>query len=223
MKKLIFVSFLFLFILHSSAQIGKHGNLTVSTANRVVNEYTTLAANANAGATSIITASNTLNANGRFSGPLQAGDLVMIIQMSGVSINAWSHPDPAWSQYSFPVDSTWGAITAYNNCGNYEFAEVYSVSGPNTINLVCGLKNNYTATGKVQVIRVPRYINLTVNNASSITCDPWNGTTGGVVAVEAQTNVNVLSGGSIHANERGFRGGLALLECIEYRRRTIWS
>jgi len=211
MKKLLVFLPLVLISIINIAQIGKHGILTITTANRVVNEYTTLNANANAGATSLNVVSNSLNANGRFSGSLEAGDLIMIIQMSGVTMNANSHPDPAFSEFSFPVDASWGNITNYNNCGNYEFAEVYSVSGTNIINLDCGLKNNYTASGKVQIIRVPRYTILIVNTSASLTCDIWNGSTGGIVVVEAKTNVNVRTGGGIHANTRGYRGGLALL------------
>jgi len=208
MKNNWLITIFILLSLSASAQRGKHGNLTVNTANRVLNEYTQLTFNANAGNTSILVASNNLNINGRFSGPLEAGDLVMIIQIQGVSLNAFPAFDP---NQSMPFDETWGAVLNYNNCGNYEFAEVHSLNGATQINLVCGLKNTYTAAGKVQVIRVPRYNNLGVSNSASINCDPWNGQTGGIVAIETLGNLTILSGGSIHANGRGFRGGQALL------------
>jgi hypothetical protein len=103
----------------------------------------------------------------------------MIIQMQGASIN----PVPA-GPFSTPYDNTWGTITSYNYCGNYEFAQVLSVSGTNTINLLCGLKKSYRVNGHTQIIRVPRYTTLTVNN--TLTGENWNGNTGGVVREQQQ-------------------------------------
>src|ERR1051326_8129856 len=63
------------------AQRSKDGAKVVATANNVVNEYTSLTANAVTGATTISVASSNMNANGRFPGNLAAGDLIMIIQL----------------------------------------------------------------------------------------------------------------------------------------------
>lgn len=198
-SRLVFSCLLLITTAH--AQIGKHGARTISTANTIVNEYTNLTANAAAGATSITVASNSLNANSRFPATLAQGDLIMIIQVQGATMNL-STAGP----FSIPADNTYGAITAYNNCGNYEFAQVLSVAGGTTINVLCGLKNAYTASGHVQVVRVPRYTTLAINN--SLTCQLWNGTTGGIVAVEVQNATTFSGSGSINVNAMGFRGGV---------------
>jgi gliding motility-associated-like protein len=195
---------------YTFSQRGKDGPRTVNTANTIVNAYTTLTANANAGSTSITVANSALNTN--FSNSLSAGDLIMIIQMQGATLNGTPQPN-GWTSdpndiEGTPTDSTWGQVNQYNNAGNNELVMVESVPNATTINLSCGLKNNYTASGRVQVIRVPRYTTLTINNGGSITCPAWNGTTGGVIAIEALGNTIINSGGSINATALGFRGGV---------------
>ena len=207
------------------AQRGKDGSLTVSTANNIINTYTFLTVNAAANDISITVDDNSM-AGGVFGGNLAAGDLIMIIQMQGATINH----DPVFGSYSTPCGFTWngnwfdhaemwGSIgtsfggngcggTSYNNAGKYEQVEVLSVAGGNTINLQCGLQNNYTAAGHVQVVRVPRFDNLSVTGgANSIIPTLWNGSTGGVVAIEVDQNLDIAGGSSISASEAGFRGG----------------
>lgn len=179
----------------SFAGQGFHGAKTVTTTNTILNEFTTLTANAAQGATSITVASSSLNANARFPANLAAGELVMIIQMQGVTMNT-----------SNANASTWGAVTAYNNSGKYEFNEVLSVPNSTTINFAYGLNNSYTASGKVQVVRVPRYTTFTVNAAKSVSTQAWNGSTGGIIAIEA--NGAIVINGTIDASGLGFRGGL---------------
>jgi gliding motility-associated-like protein len=206
MKRISLITAILLIPVFIFAQRGKDGNKVVGTANTIVNEYTALTANAAAGNTALTVTSSSLNANNRFTAPLAAGDLIMIIQMQGASILGSLN-----GTIASPIDSTWGQVTNYNNSGNNEFAEVFAVPNGTTITLRCGLKNNYTASGKVQVIRVPRYNTLTVNSPGIITCDAWNGTTGGVCAIEVLGNTVISSGASISATGKGFRGG-ALLE-----------
>ncbi|MGP8215302.1 MAG: gliding motility-associated C-terminal domain-containing protein [Bacteroidia bacterium] len=210
MKKIAFVAVFFSVLSTCFAQRGKNGNVIIS-ASQVVNEYTTLTADANAGATSITVANSGLNTDGRFSANLSAGDLVMIIQMQGATINGM----PQYPWFGGPnfgvandgsADSTYGAIISYNNCGNYEFAEVSSVPNATTIQFDCGLTYNYTALGRVQVIRVPRYNNLTINNGDSIKCAPWDSAEGGIVAIEVLGNT--IINGAINVSGFGFRGGL---------------
>ncbi|MFN4234706.1 MAG: gliding motility-associated C-terminal domain-containing protein [Bacteroidia bacterium] len=192
------------------SQRGKDGPKTINAANTIVNAYTTLTANAFAGNTTISVANSALNSN--FSTSLSAGDLILIIQMQGATLNGtpqpnlWS-PDPNDIEGT-PNDSTWGQVNQYNNAGNNELVMVESVPNATTINLSCGLKNNYTASGKVQVIRVPRFSTLTINSGASITCPAWNGNTGGVIAIEVLGNTIINSGGSINASALGFRGGV---------------
>ncbi|MDD5570187.1 MAG: PKD domain-containing protein [Bacteroidales bacterium] len=195
--KIYITFFVIVFVLSgldSFSQRGKNGARTISAANTIINEYTTLTADAASGAISITVANSGLNANGRFTAALSAGDLIFIIQIQGVTID---------DQYDYNI--SWGNILSYNNCGLNEFGEVLSVPNSTTINLVCPLKNNYAASGKVQVIRVPRLNSLTINTGASVTCDAWNGTIGGVAVAEVLGNTTV--NGSINVTGQGFRGG----------------
>ncbi len=186
------------------AQKGKNGPLTVSST-IIVNEYTSLTANAISGSTSITVANSSLNTYGRFSASLSAGDLIMIIQIQGATIKG--APDAINPAIATPDDSSWGAILNYNNCGNNEIREVLSIPNSTTINLSCALANNYSYTGKVEVVRIPRLSSLTINSGGNITCDPWDSTVGGVVAIEVANNTIINSGGNINASSTGFRGG----------------
>jgi gliding motility-associated-like protein len=188
------------------AQRGKNGIFIVTASNTVVNEYTQLTSNAFSGSPFIAVTSSNLNTNNRFPNPLEAGDLLMIIQLQGVEISGSSVPDGNGNTFGLPKDSTWGTITNYNNCGNHEWAQVKSVVDPTTIELDCGLQNDYTASGKVLVIRVPRYESLVINAGASINCDIWNGNTGGIVAIEV--NGDITNNGQITTSARGFRGGV---------------
>jgi gliding motility-associated-like protein len=212
MKKQVFKNWgIFLLLLcftHLSiAQRGKDGPRTITALNTVVNEYTILTANASAGSTGITVNNSGLNLNSRFPGALSAGDLLLIIQLQGAELFFGAvFPDGNGNSIGYPKDSTWGAVLNYHNCGNYELAEVIAIPNATNITLSCGLKNNYTSAGKVLIVRVPRYTDLTVNAGASLTCDTWNGTIGGVLAIEVdeETVVN----GSINVNGRGFRGGV---------------
>ncbi len=126
------------------AQPGKDGDLTISTLANIVNKYSKITVNVSAGATSI-----TVNSVASDLGTLVTGDLIMIYQAQGASINT-------------PNTAAYGAISNYNSAGLYEFTYVNSVVG-NVINVSCGLKNNYVVTGKAQVVKVPLYNNLTIN------------------------------------------------------------
>jgi len=178
------------------AQRGKDGAKTVSAANIIVNEYTTLTANATAGATSITVSNSSLNTNGRFSGALAPGDLIMIIQVQGTTIQ------------SGVQTKQWGKILNYNNCGLYEFEQVLTVPNSTTITIECGLINDYTSTGKVEVIRVPRFSSLTINSPGNLTGDAWNGTTGGICVVEVLGSTIINAGGKMDMSGKGFRGGI---------------
>lgn len=200
----LIIGILFLLSFSSFAQRGLLNDPNISTT-KIVNEYTTLTSDAATGATIINVTSSSLNANTRFTNTLQPGELVMIIQMQGASVNA--SIDPGNALLSIPKDSTWGSITSYNNCGYYEFKQVKSIPNGTSIELDCPLENNYTTAGKVQIIRVPRYKTLTINTGGTLTCDAWNGTTGGVVSVEVLGNISINNTGKISASGKGFRGG----------------
>ncbi len=193
MKKILLLSTFLFSIFVTNAQRGKDGSKLV-TASEVVNAYTFLTANANAGDT-IITVDNS-NLNTHFSGNIATGDLIMIIQVQGVSIIDMPMPGQT---------TDWGRITNYNNCGNYEFVEIESVPNATSLISTCGLKNSYTATDKVVIVRVPRYNTLTINAGGKITADAWNGNVGGILAIEVLGTTTI--DGTIDVSDIGFRGG----------------
>ncbi|MGM0478958.1 MAG: hypothetical protein ACQERC_07015, partial [Bacteroidota bacterium] len=199
------------------AQRGVLGNQTISNQDVQVNSYTALINNAVAGATTIQVNDNSLNGT-LFSGALTQGDLLLIIQMQGATVDIntkavddWGYTYTAQNSFfsgSFIKDSSeYGRVLDYQSAGHFEYAEVANVSGTNTIELNCGLEHPYDIDGHVQVIRVPRVEDLTVQNNASITGVPWDGTTGGVVAVEVNGDMTLTGTGRLNADTLGFRGG----------------
>ena len=171
---------------------GKDGDVTISSAGVVVNQYAALSGSVSAGASSI-----TGTALATAMPTLAAGDVVMIYQAQGATISS--------------VDTAaYGAVTAYNSAGLYEFQTVASVSG-NTITFATyagncsGLRNSYSSAGAPQIVRVPQYRNLTVSTGASIVPVVWNGTTGGIVALRVAQTASI--NGTISATAAGFRGG----------------
>ena len=77
----------------------------------------------------------------------------------------------------------------------------------NTITLGSNLQKSYTVAGKTQVIRVPQYTTLTIADGASIIAPAWNGTVGGVVALQAATTLDFSNTGKIDVSATGFRGG----------------
>ena len=200
MMKLKYFSLALCITIFSTAysQKGKDGAKTISVANTKINEFTALTANANVGNTIINVTASSLNTNARFTSTLTAGDLVMIIQMQGALIKLSA--TPVWAP-----DSTYGNVYSYQTCGNYEFAQVKSVVSGTQIEFDCGLKYDYSSTGKTQIVRVPRYSSLTVTGAGTLTTDAWNGNIGGVLT--AEVSGNSIIDGVLTATGLGFRGG----------------
>lgn len=132
---------------------------------------------------------------------LAANDLILIYQAQGAAFTDSSDA------------STYGAFN-YGQAGTYEFAVVTAVSGNDitvssttTTAYACsGISGVYdTINGNVQVVRVPQYNNLTIQNGATITAAPWNGQTGGIVALHVHHNLVV--DGTIDVSGLGFRGG----------------
>jgi uncharacterized repeat protein (TIGR01451 family) len=169
--------------------VGSAGAVTVTTANTIVNRYSALAANAAVGATSLTVASGATLA------PIANGDLLMVMQMQGATIDTTD-------------TATYGTVSALNGAGQYELVTVTGVTGNViTIDAGCGLKNAYSAAAHSQVIWVPQYQSLTVSGAGSIVAPAWNGSTGGVVAIQAET-ASLQSAGAINVTGLGFQGGV---------------
>jgi uncharacterized repeat protein (TIGR01451 family) len=181
---------------------GKNGTVTISALNVIVNQSSTLSLTASAGSGTITVANiaQLSSAEPVGGGALAIGDVILIYQARGATINASN-------------SVTYGDITSYGNAGNYEFQSVASISGndiglsPLTIGNSCSagaLKRNYSAGA--QVIRVPQYAALTVNAGASIATQAWNGSVGGIVAIRVQNTLTL--NGSITVAGLGFRGGI---------------
>ena len=152
--------------------------------------------------------------------PISAGDLLLIIQIQGASFNS-SNTSSYGSGITTSGPDGLGAtgLTSLNNIGYYEFAiaenDVPLSGGSLQINGACsngGLLNNYAnATSsagvfqqRFQVVRVPRYDNLTLTQ--DLTTTAWNGLVGGVLAISVLGTLD-FNGFNILAVGRGFRGG----------------
>jgi gliding motility-associated-like protein len=124
-------------------------------------------------------------------GPLtgfSAGDKVLLIQMQVPQVDLSNSP-------------AFGTLLNTNCIGNYEFNRIQSVSG-NIIQLQFALTKPYDLSGKVQLVRVPELDSATV---CGLTCLPWNGTIGGVLALDVKNQITMT--GNVDVSERGFRGG----------------
>ncbi|HKR03369.1 MAG TPA: hypothetical protein VJY62_01930, partial [Bacteroidia bacterium] len=118
-----------------------------------------------------------------------AGDLILVIQMENAVINTTN-------------TASYGTILNYNNSGNFEYAKIFSVAGT-TIQTIAPLVNNYDILGVVQLVRVPQYASPTITG--TISCPPWNGITGGIIALDATGTITMNA--DIDASKKGFRGG----------------
>ena len=93
-----------------------------------------------------------------------------------------------------------------NTAGIYEWCRITGVATGTMTFLYTRAKTFDASAGAViQVLRVPQYQNVTVNG--ELTCRAWSGTSGGIVPLVARAVV-VNAGGSIHADGKGYRGGI---------------
>jgi uncharacterized repeat protein (TIGR01451 family)/uncharacterized protein (TIGR03382 family) len=173
------------------ALLGSDSSATITTST-VINQYFRVTADVAAGATTIqVTPGGMLSM-------LKPGDLALLHQAQGAKIDS---TDAA----------TYGQITDLKGAGLYELFTVESVNtGTGAVGVAAGCgrtgtRNAYSASGKAQLVRVPQYSTLTVQNGGAISATPWNGTTGGIVAVVAESAV---IDGTIAA-AGGFQGGAA--------------
>lgn len=163
----------------------------------------------NAGSNSV-----TLGASRGAGTAIATGDLVLIIQMQDATINSTNT-----SSYGdgMPGDPATGSLNL-NSSGKYEFVTASSnvPIGGGTLTFIGigpgnGALNTYTqaafgANGQktFQVIRVSQYTNVTLGAA--LTAAAWNGATGGVLALDVATQLN-LNGQTVSVSNLGFRGG----------------
>jgi uncharacterized repeat protein (TIGR01451 family) len=173
----------------------------------VINTYYPGTASVAAGATSIPVGTAT-----GAGGTIANGSLLLVVQMQDASIN-----DSNTVAYGNGYTGT--GFTAINNAGNYEFV---TATGPIVAGLVPikgagptnGLVFGYTSAAAsatkglstYQVVLVPQYLSATMG---AIVATTWNGSTGGIVALDIAGQLN-LGGGSVVVDGQGFRGGAGM-------------
>jgi hypothetical protein len=124
------------------------------------------------------------------------GRKVLIIQMQGAAIATAETQD-------------YGAVNSINGAGRYELALIETSTfnagtGTGTVRIQGKIKNSYDLGGKVQIITLdPNPTGLVVTG--TVTGLPWNGSTGGVVALDAEGQTLEVNG-TITASGLGFRG-----------------
>lgn len=96
--------------------------------------------------------------------------------------------------------------TQGTGAGNYEFGKIASI-GSGTMSLQGNLVNTYTQGGNshAQVINVPNFTDVTVQNGGTLTAPAWDGSTGGILVFRANGTTTVI--GAINASAIGYRGG----------------
>lgn len=118
------------------------------------------------------------------------GDTVLLIQMKGAVIDNTN-------------TASFGTVTDYKSAGNFEFNIVQSKNGNNIILKNVMIRAYDIPLGKVQLVRVPYYQSTTVT--ATLTCKPWDGSSGGIVVLTARDSVTLNA--NIDVSGNGFRGG----------------
>ena len=124
-----------------------------------------------------------------------AGDTVMVYQAKGAEVwleeNNWESKGKV-----YPPPKIFSA-------GKYEIIIIDDViSGENQVVLRVALANHYDPKGLVQLIRVPSFSNVRVTE--TLTCNPWDGETGGVLVLFANDTIYLEA--DIDVNGKGFEG-----------------
>ena len=177
----------------------------------VVNTYYPGVGSANAAATSISVGTSTGAAT-----QIAVGDMLLVVQMQAADFNttntnSYGHGGAAVAPAS--------GFTALNATGLYEYVRATSAVVAGSVGISglgtgAGLLNSYvtaaaTATAgqrAFQVIRVPQY--TTATTSSTLTASAWNGSTGGVLALDTTSTLTL--NGTVSVDGLGFRGGVGI-------------
>jgi uncharacterized repeat protein (TIGR01451 family) len=176
----------------------------------VLNTYYPGTANVAAGATSIPVGTATGAGTA-----IAAGNLLLVIQMQDASINDAN-------TVAYGNGSTGQGFTALNSAGDYEFVTATGPIAAGSVpvsgsGLGGGLVFAYHSAAAsatagqstYQVIVVPQYTTASFSAASPPTALAWNGSTGGVLAIDTSSTLT-LNGATVSVSGQGFRGGAGL-------------
>lgn len=174
---------------------GQDGDVVVMTSGMILNAYSTLGMPGAKGDKSITVTDVTELKDPRTGAALKKGDLLMLYQAQGAAIDTTNDP------------KKFGSVQMLNGTGKFEFVSVESVTGNIVvIGASCsGLQYGYPSAAKTQVVRVPQFNSLKVNPGASVVAKPWDGKSGGIVAVHVLNDTRLE--GPIDVTAQGFRGG----------------
>ncbi len=117
------------------------------------------------------------------------GEYLLVIQMQGATILENN-------------DSSFGTISDIGHVGNFEKKLITNIIG-NDIHVAGFLSNTYNTSAIVQVVNIPQYANANVT--SQLTAAPWNGSNGGILALEVTGTLTLNA--DINVSGLGYRGG----------------
>lgn len=118
---------------------------------------------------------------------------IFIVQMQGAIINTANN-------------ASFGDIENLRNAGRYEQTRIRAIIG-NTIELANALLNTYDLDGSVQIVSLPVFDNAIITD--TLTAQPWNGRSGGIVALHVTNTLTFEA--PIDVSGKGFRGGGATI------------
>ena len=182
----------------------------------VLNTYYPGSASVLPGATSI-TVGAASGGPGGTPAAIAAGNLLLVIQMQDASINDSNN-------VAYGNGYTGQGFTALNSAGDYEFVTAQSAvgTGGGTVAITGagaggGLVFGYDAAAATankaqstyQVIVVPQYTTATFNATTPPTALAWNGSVGGVLALDTSSTLT-LNGATVSVSGQGFRGGAGM-------------
>ncbi|MEA2238806.1 MAG: hypothetical protein QOC81_3530 [Thermoanaerobaculia bacterium] len=188
----------------------------------IKNDYWTGTLTPTAGATTMTVGARV---GGGAGNTITAGDLLIVMQMQDAAFDTTN--DETYGEGTGSTRATGtgsGASTALNNAGRWEYVvATNSVSAAGgTLNFTAGGSGGgllYAYTNQTfattttqgqrtyQVIRVPQYTTATLG--STLTALPWNGSTGGILAIDVSGTLT-LGGATVSVNGLGFRGGAGI-------------
>lgn len=150
--------------------------------------------------------------------PIASGDLLLIIQMQGATINSTNTGsygdavpgDPASGFTSLGSSGLFEFVTATNSVPVGGGTLTFSGTGPtggllNSYSYVpaSSVGTTYTPQQTYQVIRVPQYSSAALG--SGLVPLVWNGSVGGVLVLDVSSQLAL--GGTVSLDALGFRGG----------------
>lgn len=141
----------------------------------------------------------TLGAVDEANGTFENGNDIILMQMQGNILGNTTNT------------ANFGDISTISSTGIYEVCTILSQTEtagiPTSITVVSNLKNTYTinSNSSIQVITFPKLGNPNFTTTSNMSAKNWDGTTGGVVALQVAGTLTLAH--NITANGAGFRGG----------------